>query len=136
MHESHPANIKADTLVVVLPDYRLPLGRSHEESDILRPGPAAGQHLVRPDLTFAEGTPASVAVQADRLTCGNVDHLSGTCVVHDGEPQLAAPGFLNYRRRHWSTGIDTVSFTMPPKPLAVVLAAPNSPSWAASDRSR
>ena len=59
VHESHPANIKADTLVVVLPDYRLPLGRSHEESDILRPGPAAGQHLVRPDLTVAEGTPAS-----------------------------------------------------------------------------
>jgi hypothetical protein len=47
-----------------------------------------------------------VAVQADRLTCRNVDHLSGIGVVHHGEPQLAAPGFLNDRRRHWSTGIE------------------------------
>lgn len=59
------ATINLESLVVVLPDYRLPPGWSHEQTEVLfaiPPNYPAGQPdnvCTRPELTLAAGTPAS-----------------------------------------------------------------------------
>ncbi len=65
LRQAYPdADIKADTLVVVLAGYRLPQGWSHDTTDVLFAIPAnypAGQPdniCARPDLALADGSPA------------------------------------------------------------------------------
>jgi hypothetical protein len=78
--QAHPtATIKFDALVVVLTDYLLPAGWSHDTTDVVFAIPAnypAGQPdniCVRPDLTLANG-----------LLPGNSQGIQ----IHDGQPWL------------------------------------------------
>jgi hypothetical protein len=80
MLQAYPtAQIKFDTLVVVLVDYRLPAGWSHDTTDVLFAIPA----------NYPVGQPDNICVRPDlTLPGGALPGSNQGMQVHDGRPWL------------------------------------------------
>jgi len=78
--QAHPgAQIKFDTLVVILTDHRLPAGWSHTATDVLFAIPA----------NYPVGQPDNICARPDlMLQCGAAPGNNQGLQMHDGRPWL------------------------------------------------